>query len=43
MAIYMAKWQRCVLLRSERKFDGMDALVHQLRQDVEHARQATDA
>ncbi len=28
-------------LRSERKFDGIDALVAQLKQDIEHARQAT--
>jgi riboflavin kinase/FMN adenylyltransferase len=27
-------------LRSERKFDGIDALVAQLKHDVEHARHA---
>lgn len=30
-------------LRSERKFDGIDALVAQLKQDVEHARAVLDA
>jgi riboflavin kinase/FMN adenylyltransferase len=30
-------------LRSERKFDGIDALVAQLKQDVEHARQLLNA
>ncbi len=30
-------------LRSERKFDGIDALVAQLKQDVEHARDLLDA
>ncbi len=28
-------------LRSERKFDGIDALVEQLKQDIEHAREVT--
>jgi len=28
-------------LRSERKFDGIDSLVEQLKQDIEHARQGT--
>ena len=28
-------------LRSERKFEGIDALVEQLKQDIEHARQVT--
>jgi riboflavin kinase/FMN adenylyltransferase len=26
-------------LRSERKFDGIDSLVAQLKHDIEHARQ----
>jgi riboflavin kinase / FMN adenylyltransferase len=30
-------------LRSERKFNGIDALITQLKQDVEHARGALDA
>lgn len=30
-------------LRSERKFNGIDALIAQLKQDVEHARNALDA
>lgn len=30
-------------LRSERKFDGIDALVAQLKQDIEHARSVLDA
>ncbi len=33
-----AKVRFARFLRSERKFDGIDALVAQLRQDVEHAR-----
>ncbi len=31
--------QFCGFLRSERKFDGIDALVAQLKHDVDHARQ----
>jgi riboflavin kinase/FMN adenylyltransferase len=27
-------------LRSERKFDGVDALIAQLKHDIEHARTA---
>jgi len=33
-----ARIQFVAFLRSERKFDGIDALVAQLKQDVEHAR-----
>jgi riboflavin kinase/FMN adenylyltransferase len=36
-----ARVQFTHFLRSERKFDGLDALVMQLKQDVDHARQAT--
>ncbi|MCU1387219.1 MAG: ribF, partial [Ilumatobacteraceae bacterium] len=28
-------------LRSERKFDGIDSLIAQLKQDIEHARAVT--
>ena len=36
-----ARVQFSRFLRSERKFDGIDALVNQLKHDIEHARAAT--
>jgi len=39
----VAKVRFAAFLRSERKFDGIDALVAQLKHDVEHARDALDA
>jgi riboflavin kinase/FMN adenylyltransferase len=38
-----ARIQFVSFLRSERKFDGIDALVEQLKHDVEHARRAVSA
>jgi hypothetical protein len=35
-----ARIQFVAFLRSERKFDGIDALVEQLKHDIEHAREA---
>lgn len=38
-----ARVQFVGFLRSERKFDGIDALVEQLKQDIEHARSVATA
>ena len=38
LALNRAKVEFTHFLRSERKFDGIDALVNQLKHDVDHAR-----